>query len=69
MKKFYATLPSGQDVSIPEDTLEDFRVLYRGVAIRNTPYTAPLVKLVDTRSTSPISPSRCECMAVAAEKS
>lgn len=48
MKKFYATLPSGQDVSIPEDTLEDFRVLYRGVAIRNTPYTAPLVKLVDT---------------------
>lgn len=37
MKKYYATLPSGQRVVIPSDTLEDFRVLYRNVPIMNCP--------------------------------
>lgn len=47
MKKFYAILANGQSAVIPEDTLADFRVLHRGIEIKNTPI-APLVKLVDT---------------------
>lgn len=37
MKRFYATLPSGQKVIIPEDTLKDFRVLYKGVDVKDQP--------------------------------
>jgi hypothetical protein len=37
LKRFYATLPSGHKVTIPEDTLEDFKVLYKGVPIKPQP--------------------------------
>lgn len=47
MRKFYATLPSGQSVTIPEDTLSDFYVLHRGITVRNTPDIAPLAKRLD----------------------
>lgn len=37
MKLYYATLPCGTPVKIPEDTLQDFYVLHRGVPVRSTP--------------------------------
>lgn len=37
LKKYYATLPCGTKVVIPEDTLRDFQVLYKGVSYETLP--------------------------------
>lgn len=37
LKKWYATLPCGSKVTVPEDTVDDFKTLYKGVPLEDSP--------------------------------